>query len=325
MYNKFLYTSREIKKSLKNRQEAKAYLKTLLCFSFYDYFYNKVYVSDSKIAKQANISREWANKTKHVLQADGLISIENRGANKTCITKVSVNIFNDPELIHYLINDIKALAGVFKYHFTRFLKISHLYLINKIFKSINRTKKEKELDFLYELSKTFNNGRISTIKEEKFTMKQEICLGVFPLSAIQFAIDTVKAYPLKIRNKFKFIRYMCSFYCRRHNIPSFEHLSFWIYKVLNINPENGMINDYLEYKAKENTKKSNKDDILETKPVKKSKYTNGKVSIKVSDKYVPNSRSFWKGLDDYNLKADKKCKELRDKKNKQRHLCQQEK
>jgi len=40
---------------------------------------------------------------------------------------------------------------------------------------------------------------------------------------------------------------------------------------------------------------------------------------------VPNSRSFWKGLDDYNLKADKKCKELRDKKNKQRHLCQQEK
>ena len=70
----------------------------------------------------------------------GLISVENRGANRTCITRVLFNILNNIDLVLYFIDEIKALAGVFGYHITRFIKISYRKILSNVFSSNSRDK-----------------------------------------------------------------------------------------------------------------------------------------------------------------------------------------
>lgn len=203
--------------------------KEFLAFSFYGSMFNSIYVSDSKIAGQIGISRVKANIIKnHILKKLGLISVENRGANRTCITRVLFNILNNIDLVLYFIDEIKALAGVFGYHITRFIKISYRKILSNVFSSNSR---DKNIEVLKKLEHILNKSRSFPEKFKKLSLVERICLSVFPVSAIEYALDTISNNPCKVRNKLSLIRYLALYYVKLHDLSSLIHLSDWLYRI----------------------------------------------------------------------------------------------
>jgi len=203
--------------------------KEFLAFSFYGSMFNSIYVSDGKIADQISLSRGKANTIKNnVLKKLGLITVKNRGANRTCITKVNFNILNNIDLVLYFMDEIKSLAGVFGYHITRFLKISYRKILDIVFSSNFR---DKNIEVLYELETLLNKHRDLPKPFQNLPLVERICLSVFPLPAIEYALNQVFSYPCKVKNRLSLMRYLALYYVKLYDLSSLIHLSDWLYRV----------------------------------------------------------------------------------------------
>lgn len=210
--------------------------KTALMFHYYAYTFKKVWVSDSTIGSKCKLSRVKINVIKNH-KLNGLVSVYNRGPNRTCITRVRNNVFNNPDLIYYLMNHIKALAGVFKYHFTRFIKISYMKILSNTFLSPNNrlmaSRSLATINILHEFNKILNNGRFSKLKNLNFNLKQEIALGVFPLSALRYANSIIGCYPFEIMDKFALAIRLCDHHVKLNNIETMSHLRHFVSDMFN--------------------------------------------------------------------------------------------
>ena len=239
-------------------------LKILLSFSFYDSIFKSVYVSDGYIGGKLGLSREWVNRSKHK-KLFSFLRVVNRGANRTCITSLRLNLLKDPDLLMYCINEIRALAGVFKYQFTRFLKISYMSIINGL---KFRQKWGRDIEVLSKFSDLVCS---EYLRSKKMSLKQEICLSVFPVSALEHAWSLFEGYPFGVSDKFRFIYSAARQYCVANGIEYMNHLSFWFFKITGLlyNIEFNKLGDSLTVAPKGNGCKRGQDASLVEKPKKR--------------------------------------------------------
>lgn len=267
---KFIYeVKRKKKKSLISRLKSLSanQLKILLSYNFYDSIFKSIYMSDGYLAGKLGLSREWINKSKHS-KLSSFLGVVNRGSNRTCITNCKINLLNDPDLLIFCINEIRALAGVFKYQFTRFLKISYMSIVNGL---KFREKWGRDIELLSKFSDLVCSDYL---RSKKMSLKQEICLSVFPVSALEYAWSVFEGYPFGVRDKFRFIYYAARLYCVSNGIEYMDHLSFWFFKITNLsyNIETNKLGDSLTVAPKGMGCKRKQDASLVNKPKK------GKVS-----------------------------------------------
>jgi hypothetical protein len=155
------------------------------------------------------------------------------------VVRVRENILDNPELIHFYINELRELSGYIKFQFTQYLRISYLYILNNINNNKFLIKELKEIEYLGQFNKVLNGDRLKALKLE---LRDEICLGVFPTQAIMYAFNTIEFYP-NVKSRIKLLYFLAKDYCVNHNLLYFKHLSYWIFSLLF--PKKGM------YKATE--------------------------------------------------------------------------